>query len=187
MTLTIPPRGIELILLPMVTIAAVYDVRYRRIPNWVNVAGVVLGLAMNAWLVADGRIWPGLWFSLQGLLLAFGVYFVLYALRAMGAGDVKMMAAVGALVGWQDWVGIFILTAVLGGISAVVLSLARGRLKNTLFNVGFVLSEMRSGRAAYLKNEELDVRSSKALRQPHGAIIAVATFCFILLSAYFTR
>lgn len=187
MTLTLPPRGIELILLPLVIGAAVYDMRYRRIPNWLNVTGAVLGLAMNAWLIADGRPWPGLLFSLKGLGIAFGVYFVLYALRAMGAGDVKLMAAVGALVGWEDWLGIFILTAVIGGISALALALARGRLKNTLFNVGFILSEFKSGRPAYLKHEELDVKSSKALRQPHGAVIAVATIGYLVLSAYFTR
>src|ERR1035438_2577836 len=99
MTLTLPPRGIELILLPLVICAAVYDMRYRRIPNWLNVTGVVLGLAMNAWLINDGRPWPGLIFSLKGLGMAFGVYLVLYALHAMGAGDVKLMTAVGAMVG----------------------------------------------------------------------------------------
>src|SRR5581483_6279692 len=139
MTLTLPPRGIELILLPIVIGAAVYDMRYRRIPNWLNLTGVILGLAMNAWLIAEGRPWPGLVFSLKGLAVGFFVYFGLYAIRAMGAGDVKLMAAVGALVGWEDWCGIFILTAIIGGLTALVLALVRGRLRNTLFNVGFIL------------------------------------------------
>ena len=186
MTLSLPPRGIELILLPLVIGAAVYDMRYRRIPNWLNVTGVILGFAMNAWLIVDGRPWPGLLFALKGMLLGFGAYFALYAIRAMGAGDVKLMAAVGALVGWEDWVGIFVVTAVIGGISAVIFSLVRGRLKNTLFNVGFNLSEMKSGRPAYLKNEELDVKSSKGLRQPHGAVIAVGTICYLIVAAYST-
>lgn len=187
MNLTLPPRGIELILLPLVIGAAVYDMRYRRIPNWLNVTGAILGLAMNAWLIVDGRPWPGLFFSLKGLALGFGAYFMLYAIRAMGAGDVKLMAAVGALVGWEDWVGIFIFTAIIGGISAVVLALARGRLKDTFFNVGFILSEFKRGRPAYLKKEELDVKSSKALRQPHGAVIAISTICYLGVSAYFTQ
>ncbi len=187
MAFSLPPRGIELILLPLVIGAAVYDMRYRRIPNWLNVLGVLLGLALNSWLIVDGRPWPGLFFGLKGLGLGFGVYFVLYALRAMGAGDVKLMAAVGAMVGWQDWVGIFLITAVVGGISAVLLSLVRGRLRTTFFNVGFILSEFKSGRPAYLKKEELDVKSSKALRQPHGVVIAVGTICFLFLSAYMTQ
>src|SRR5579859_5591576 len=120
MSLNLPPRGIELILLPLVIGAAVYDMRYRRIPNWLNVLGALLGLALNAWLIVDGRPWPGLFFALKGLGMGFGIYFVLYAIRAMGAGDVKLMGAIGALVGWQNWFGIFLITAVVGGISAVM-------------------------------------------------------------------
>ena len=187
MVLSLPPRGIELILLPLVIGAAVYDMRYRRIPNWLNMLGLLLGMALNSWLIVDGRPWPGLVFSLKGMGLAFGVYFLLYAVRAMGAGDVKLMAAIGALVGWQDWIGVLLLTAIIGGFSAVVLSLVRGRLKTTLFNVGFILSEFKSMRPAYLKNEELDVKSSKALRQPHGAVIAVATVAFLMVSAVMTQ
>ena len=52
----------------------------------------------------------------------------LYALRAMGAGDVKLMAAVGSMVGWEDWFGVFVITAVVGGVMAVIFSLARKRL-----------------------------------------------------------
>ena len=55
---------------------------------------------------------------------------MLYALRAMGAGDVKLMAAVGSMVGWEDWFGIFIITAIVGGVAALLLVLFRGRLKN---------------------------------------------------------
>jgi len=65
-----------------------------------------MGLALNAFLFGPPGSWfslAGVWFSLRGLGLGFGVYFLLYVIRAMGAGDVKLMAAVGAMVGWQDW------------------------------------------------------------------------------------
>lgn len=182
MTMTMPPRGVEVVLLALVLGAAVYDVRYRRIPNWLTVSGVLVGIALNSFLFG----WAGLRISLLGLAVAFGVYFVLYALHAMGAGDVKMMAAVGAMVGWEDWFGIFVFTAILGGVAALVLVLARGRFKRTVFNVSFILSEMKSGRPAYLGKEELDVRSSKALGLPHGAVIAVGTLLFLGVSSYFT-
>jgi hypothetical protein len=97
------------------------------------------------------------------------------------------MAAVGSLVGWEDWVGICILTAILGGMAALCLATMRKRLGKTLGNVGFILSEMTGGRPAYLGREELDVKSSKALGLPHGAVIALATICFLGMSAYFTR
>ena len=84
--------------------AAVYDVRYRRIPNWISVAGVLLGFALNSFLWG----WPGFRQSLIGFAIAFCAYLTMYALRAMGAGDVKLMAAVGAIAGGPDWFGIFI-------------------------------------------------------------------------------
>lgn len=172
-----------MILLALVLAAAVYDVRYRRIPNWISVGGAAIGIALNSFL------YPGVGWAvaLKGLALGFGAYFVLYLLHAMGAGDVKLMAAVGSLVGWEDWVGIFILTAILGGMAALCLATMRKRLSKTLWNVGFILSEMKSGRPAYLGREELDVKSSKALGLPHGAVIALATICFLGMSAYFTR
>jgi prepilin peptidase CpaA len=185
MRFTPPPPGVEVLLLALVLAAAVFDVRYRRIPNWLTVAGVALGLGMNAVLSRSPA--PGNWgmfrASLIGMGAGFGVYFVLYALRAMGAGDVKLMAAVGAVVGWPNWFGIFILTSILGGIMALILVVMRKRLKKTLFNVGFILNEMKSGRPAYVGKEELDVRNPKAMSLPHGAVIAIGTLFFLALAA----
>jgi prepilin peptidase CpaA len=181
---TIPPQKVEVVLLVVLLAAAVFDVLYRRIPNWLTVSGAVLGVAMNAVI---GPPEAGLVFSLTGLLVAFAIYVTLYALRAMGAGDVKLMAAIGALVGWERWFGIFFVTALIGGIMALFLVVARGRLRKTMFNVGFILSEMKGGRAAYLKNEELDVKNKKALGLPHGAVIAVSTVFYLALSARLMR
>jgi hypothetical protein len=82
-------------------------------------------------------------------------------------------------------VGIFILTALIGGFASLALMTLRGRVKKTLWNVGFVLNEMKSGRAACPANEELDVRSAKSVGLPHGAVIAVATLAFVALSVHF--
>jgi prepilin peptidase CpaA len=155
--------------------------RFRRISNWLTGAGIVVGLAAS---VVERGISSGLRFSLTGLCLALGIYLVLFALHATGAGDGKLMAAIGAIAGWKHWLGIFIVTAVLGGIAALALAISRRRLKKTLWNVGFVLSEMKRGRPAYLANEDLDVRSSKGLRLPHGAVIAAATVTYLALGRY---
>jgi prepilin peptidase CpaA len=184
MQLTYPPPVIVAVLLIVVITASIFDVRSRRIPNWVSVAGALLGVGVNAFL-ADSA--AGAWFALKGLLLGFGVYFVLYLLRAMGAGDVKLMGAVGSMVGWQNWFGIFVITAILGGIMALILVIAKGRLQKTLANVGFIVGEMKRGRPAYLEREELDVKSEKALGLPHGAVIAVGCLFFLAISAHFTR
>jgi prepilin peptidase CpaA len=193
MKLTLPPPGVEAILLTLVLAAALYDVRYRRIPNWLTAAGVLVGLVMNAFLgdwrvpnPANSQIWPGLRFALVGMGIAFAVNFALYALHARGAGDVKLMAAIGAMVGFEDWLGIFVVSALMGGLIALILVVIKKRAMTTFWNVGFILNEMKSGRAAYVKREELDVKSDRALRMPAGAVIAVGTLFFLAASARFT-
>src|SRR5580704_7150727 len=146
LSFTLPPPVLAAMLLALVIGSAAYDIPYRRIPNAFTAGGVLLGIAMNTFLYG----WPGLQTSLGGLAVGFGAYFILYSMRAMGAGDVKLMAAIGAIVGWQNWFGIFIFTAIVGGIASMALMAMRGRIKKTLWNVGFVLTEMKSGRAAYL-------------------------------------
>src|SRR3954451_21267446 len=104
-----PERGVIMVLLPLILGAAVFDARYRRIPNWLTVTGVLIGLGVNTFMrggpptEAIRGSWQGLLFSLAGLLVGFSIYLGLHLLRAMGAGDVKLMAAVGSIVGWQNW------------------------------------------------------------------------------------
>ena len=176
---SLPPQKVEMALLALLLAAAVYDVRFRRIPNWLTLGGAIVAVVMNTVI---GPPLAGLGFTLQGLAVAFGFYMVLYVLRAMGAGDVKLMAAVGALVGWQRWLGIFFVTAILGGVMAMLLILARKRVQSTFWNLGFILTELKSGRPAYLGKEERDVRSPKAVGLPHGAVIAVGTVFYLVIA-----
>jgi prepilin peptidase CpaA len=182
MQLTLPPPGIEVLLLIIVLAAAVYDVRYRRIPNWISVSGALSGVALNSFLYHGA---PGLVFALKGLAVSFGLYLLLYMLHAMGAGDVKLMGAVGAIVGWRDWFAIFLISAIVGGIMAMVLTLSKGRFMKTFWNIGYILGEMKHGRAAYVTREELDVKSAASVGLPHGAVIAVGVVFFLALSAHF--
>jgi prepilin peptidase CpaA len=181
MGLTLPSPGIEVLLLIVVLAAAVYDVRYRRIPNWISVGGIALGVLSNSLRYGI----PGLLFALAGFVLAFGLYFLLYVIHAMGAGDVKLMGAIGALVGWKNWIAIFVIAAIVGGIMAMIVIVARSRVKKTFWNIGYLLNEMRRGRAAYVTREELDVKSPESAGLPHGAVIAVATMFYLALAAHF--
>jgi prepilin peptidase CpaA len=180
MEFSLPPRGVELLLLIVVIAAGLYDLRYRRIPNWLTAGAAGLGLALNAFLNhARAGMFKS---SLIGFGAAFAIYFVLYALRAMGGGDVKLMAAVGAIVGWPNWFLLFLVTSILGGIMGLLMVILRKRLKATLFNVGFILNEMKSGRPAYAGREELDVRSQKGMSLPHGTVIAIGTLFFLAMA-----
>jgi prepilin peptidase CpaA len=173
--MSLPPPAIRIFLEVLVIIAAIWDIRTRRIPNWLTLSGVILGVALNTFLFEIN----GLWFSLKGLGVAFGVYFVLYLLHAMGAGDVKLMAAVGAAAGAGNWLGILVLTSVAGAVAGLLLVAFKGRFRKTLGNLGLIISSLGRGRAPYKDSPELDVSSDKALRLPHGALIAIGTLGFL--------
>jgi prepilin peptidase CpaA len=179
--MTYLPPVLQIGLALLVLTAGVYDIRYRRIPNWLVLAGLIFGLALNTFLgpVLSRSVWTGLRHAGLGLGLAFLIYFPLYLLRGMGAGDVKLMAAVGSIVGPGNWIVIFIISALLGGIFAITLSLAKGRLRRTMWNVAFLINEMAHARAPHLGKEELDVNNPKAVTLPHGTVIALGTMLFL--------
>jgi prepilin peptidase CpaA len=175
------PPATKILLLLLVLTAGVFDYRERRIPNWLVLAGLLLGAAMNAFLMYETpSATSGLLFSLEGLGLALLIYLPLYLLRAMGAGDVKLMAAVGAVVGPLMWLLIFFFTAILGGIVAAIVVLRKHRVHRTLQNLWMILISFRYGKAPYATNPELDVNSDQGVRLPHGVVIAVGTLGFVV-------
>jgi len=164
----------------LAAVAAVFDIRYRRIPNWLVLAGIVAGLLWNTSVSG----WSGLLLSLAGFGLGFVLYLPLYLIRARGAGDVKLLAAAGAITGPGNIFLICILTAILGGIIALIVLLIYGRLRKTLFNIGWMLQDLTHLRAPYKSTEELDVTTAKGMRLPHGAMIAVGVIAFIFLATH---
>jgi prepilin peptidase CpaA len=173
----------QVLLAALTLTAAVYDIRERRIPNWLVLAGIIAGFAWN--LYSGG--WSGLGHAAEGLGLGFALYFPLYLLKARGAGDVKLLAAVGAIVGPGNCFWVFILTAILGGIIAMVILLLRGRVRHTFFNLSFLVSDLSKLRAPHRSSEELDVTTSRGLRLPHGAMIAVGVAAFIVMAEFRIR
>jgi len=98
----------------------------------------------------------------------------------MGAGDVKLMAAVGATVGAAHWFRIFLLSSILGALCAVPLLIWKGRLRRTVGNIGFMLKELLYFRPPYLRREELDVHSPGAVKLPHAVMIAAGSAAFLM-------
>src|SRR6266566_2834744 len=116
------PGSIEIALVAVVTAAAWSDFRTRRIPNWITVPGAALGFAMQAFY---GGL-HGALASLTGAGLGLGVFIALYIAGGMGAGDVKLFSAVGALTGPQALILVFVFTGLLGGIAAAALAASAG-------------------------------------------------------------
>jgi prepilin peptidase CpaA len=172
-----PPVAILLVLITLT--AAAFDIRSRRIPNWLTLSGIILGFALNALLTYPFPL-EGLKHAGMGMLFAFAVYFVLYLIHAMGAGDVKLMAAIGAILASPaGWFRLFIVVALIGGVFALVLLVFKGRVRKTFWNVAFMLNEFGHARAPFMSREELDVKSPKAVTLPHGFTIAVGCLVFL--------
>ena len=87
--------------------------------------------------------------------------------------------AVGAAVGWQDWLGILVLTSVAGAVAGLLLVAFKGRFRKTLGNIGIILTSLGHGRAPYKETPELDVSTDQGMRLPHGALIALGTLGFL--------
>jgi prepilin peptidase CpaA len=177
--LSYPPVIVQILLALVVIVAAIWDVRQRRVPNWLTLPALAVGIGLNAFLYET----PGLWLALKGLGLAMLIYFPLYLLRGMGAGDVKLMAAVGAIVGPANWLGIFVLAAVVGGVAAIVIVAAKGRFRRTFENIWMILMSIRHGQAPYHSNPELDVSRSEGIRLPHAVPIACGALGFLAAAA----
>lgn len=124
--------SISLVLLvPLAIIISYYDVRYRRIPNAFVLAALISGLLINTMLSGVN----GTLTSLGGCLLAFLLMFMLHLFGAMGAGDVKLFAGIGAVLGAGLVLPTFLVIAIVGGALAVVTMVRTGAVKTTLFRV----------------------------------------------------
>jgi prepilin peptidase CpaA len=119
------------LLLPLAVVIAYYDVRYRRIPNAFVLATLAAGIAVNA--IFAGL--PGVAASIAGCVLGFGLMFMLHVFGAMGAGDVKLFAAIGAVTGAGLVIPTFIVVILIGGLLAVVSMIRAGMVMTTMHRV----------------------------------------------------
>ena len=161
--------GLEIILTIVVVVAAWHDIRTRHIPNWIPVSGAVLGLALQIW---HGGLQGGLT-SIAGAALGCGIFLPLYVLGGMGAGDVKLFSAVGALVGPSALIIVFVFTGLLGGLAAGVLAAWKGRLRHTLQQTGELM--FAAGKIQWEHARAVTAAAGanpNALRLPYGAVIA---------------
>ncbi len=175
----VPHDVVRALVVVVAVVAGIYDIRYRRIPNWLVLPAWLAGFAVN---VVLSRGWQGLALAGLGFGLAFLVYFPLYLLRAMGAGDVKLMAAIGALLGAVSWFYVFVLASVIGAVSGIVLITFAGRIRKTCRNIGYIVADLVRLRAPYRRSEELDVQSAQAFRMPHGAAVGLASIAFVAVA-----
>lgn len=155
-------------------LACVTDLRTRRIPNALTASAAVFGLLLH--LLLDH--WSGFGSSaLAGLAAALSLS-VLYLVGGMGAGDIKLLAAVGCLNGIHSLGTVLVATVISGGVFALVLAVSKGRVKQTGRNVRLLIAHHVQNGA--LPHPDFSLSSAETIRIPYA--LPVATGC--LLAAY---
>jgi len=159
-------------------VAGWLDWRSRRIPNWLTISGLVAGGAIYS--VAQG--WTGVFAALLGAGLMFGVLLPVVLLRGLGAGDWKLMGALGSILGWRRVLAVLFASILLAGVIALVQVIRERRVRSTLVNLwellrGFVIFGLRP-------NPEINLDNSASASVPFGVAAAAATvLCFAAVMA----
>ena len=156
---------VELFLIPLAVLIIYHDVRYRRIPNPIVLATLVSGLVMNFTL---GGFSGGL-NSIGGCVLAFILMFMLHVFGAMGAGDVKLFAAIGSLLGAQLVLPTFVVVVLTGGLLAMIVVVRCGVVTTTLHRVLQILVGLLPG----WQMPRFSVPTDRRLTIPYGAAITI--------------
>ncbi len=164
------------VLVPAMCFAGWNDYRTHRVPNWLNVILAVGGLSVHAWLAG----WAGLWHATAGMLVGFGLLIGLWLVRGMGAGDVKFMAALGAWLGPQLTLYAVAVGGLIGGVIALCMIAARGRWRQSAFNVGLLVTKCSSVRTALSDFGSVGQLAGQAGKMPYAIPLALGTTVVIL-------
>jgi prepilin peptidase CpaA len=154
-------------------IASIQDVISLRIPNWVTLPGLAVGLSYFSLT----RGYEGFLFSLIGALTGLGLLIIPYIIGGTGAGDVKLMGAVGSFLGAQGVFIVFVLSYILGGVYALFLLASKGLLFSTFKRYGKILWCFISTRKLIYIPPTI---AEKALRVRFGVVIALGTGLYLV-------
>ena len=151
--------------------AGVLDWRYRRIPNWLTVSGLVAGIAINTILYR----WPGLKAALLGAALGLGLLLPFVLIRSLGAGDWKLAGALGACLGPRQMLSVLIGTILVAGVMALALVIWKGRLKQTLLNIAHILAALFTLR---MPGAEMSLDHPQSTKIPFGVAMALTVLFY---------
>ena len=165
------------IVLLLVSIATVFDVRSQRIPNWLVFSGALVGLAYHTF----SPYGMGAMASLQGLAVGLAAFMPLYLIRAMGAGDVKLMAMVGAYLGPASAFGAVLTVFIAGGILAMAAAIRNRALPRLYENLRFIVADMSMKMMVGGAAAQVDAVPVSAGKLPYALAIATGTVIHIYL------
>jgi prepilin peptidase CpaA len=154
------------------------DLRSRKISNTLTVSGFLLGISV----FTIGQGWSGTFAAFSGAGMMLGLLLPVVLLRGLGAGDWKLMGALGAILGWGRVLLVLLASLFLAGALAIFLIIRQRRVKSTLENLwellrGFFFFGLQP-------NPEISLENPAASSVPFGAAAAMATvLCYGLALA----
>jgi prepilin peptidase CpaA len=131
--------AVQIVSLGLAMAACVWDVRTRRIPQLLTLGGAVAGVAFH--IAISG--WPAGVASLSGWAVGLLLFLIPFALGGLGAGDVKLLGALGAWLGAGQVIWLALYTGVAGGVLALAVALHSGYLRQALRNIYLLLMHWR--------------------------------------------
>ena len=155
-------------------IAGWTDFRSRRIPNWLTVPGLLVGLAMN--IVLGGK--AGVLASLEGVGVGLALLLPFVLLRSLGAGDWKLAGALGAFTGPGRLVDLLLGSVFVAGVMAVGLIIYKGRTRQTIHNIGHILVSLVTFR---LPGDRVSLDNPDSLKVPYGVALAFTVVLYGIL------
>ena len=158
-------------------VAGITDWRWRRIPNWLTVPALLVGIGVNAW--ATG--WPGAKESLLGAGLGLGLLMPFVLIRSLGAGDWKLAGALGAFLGPSRMVTVLLGTILVAGLMAVVLIIWKKRVGQTLRNLAHMLAALFT---LHLPGPEVSLDNPESSKVPFGVAMAVTVVLYTVGQAW---
>lgn len=163
----------SLLLIILLVTATIYDIKFHKIPNWLTFPSMGAGIVLNTGL----KGLDGLLSSIGGLVIGMAILMSLYLLGGTGAGDVKLMGAVGSFLGPKGIFIAFLATAIVGGIYAIILLAFYGYLKDALIRYWamlktFILTRTFIYTPSSVKGEKPRLR--------YGVAIAIGTLIYIV-------
>ncbi len=152
---------------------ALLDWRSRRLPNWLTIPGILMGVAVHTWMSG----WHGALFAVEGAALALLLLLTPVLIRVLGAGDWKLMGAVGAFLGPVLMLCVLLGSILGSGIMAFIQMIYARRVMETFHNMRILV---RGFFAFGLKpNPEMSLDNPARLKLPFGVAVAAATvFCY---------
>lgn len=164
------------VLIALLVAAAWIDWRTMRIPNWLTVAGMVWGLGWNA--ATGTTVLDGLLFALGGLSLGLALFLPLWLLRVMGAGDVKLMAMVGAFLGAFATFKAVLLVGIVGGVAVVLFAVSQRATRRLASNMKDIAASMVIPGMPLWRP---DLSGSSIGKLPYGVSIGVGSLAYLVL------